>query len=146
MKSRTRIRSLSRLIVWSEAFALVVVIGAFMQPPVAAAGRFSAQVNREGPVQVTVTPRSLAADAKMWEFDVVFNTHTMPVDGDPAKFSVLIDARGDAHNALAWNGDPPGGHHRKGVLQFKPIAGATEVELRINGVGGVTTRSFRWPL
>lgn len=144
MKSRTR--SLPRLIAWSGAFALIVVIGGFTHPPVAlAAGRLAAQVNREGPVQVEVTPRSLAADAKVWEFDVAFNTHSVPIDGDPAQFSVLVDAGGNTHSALAWKGDPPGGHHRSGVLQFKPLdepEGA--VELRISGVGGVAARVFRW--
>jgi hypothetical protein len=134
MKARTI--SLSHLTTWLGSVALIIALGAFAQTT--AAARLAAQVNREGPVQVQVTPRSLAAGAKVWEFDVAFNTHTTPVEGDPAQFYV--------HKALAWNGDPPGGHHRKGVLQFKPVAGATEIELRINGVGGIATRSFRWQL
>lgn len=144
MKSRTR--PLSRLIFWSGAFALIVTIGGFMHTPVAVAtGRLAAQVNPEGPVQVKVTPRSLAADAKVWEFDVAFNTHSVAIDGDPAQFSVLVDARGNTHKALGWSGDPPGGHHRRGVLQFKPLVQPPgPVELRISGVGGVAARVFRW--
>lgn len=123
---------------------LLAVIVALAQSPVAAATGLAAQVNRDGPVQVSVKPRSLAADAKVWEFEVAFNTHSVPIDGDPAKFSVLVDASGKTHAALAWQGDPPGGHHRRGVLQFKPLAGEKAVELHINGVAGVATRSFHW--
>lgn len=57
-----------------------------------------------------------------------------------------LDASGREYAPLAWQGDPPGGHHRKGVLRFKPLAAATLVELRISGVGGVATRRFRWEL
>jgi hypothetical protein len=138
MKSRNPF--LSRFLAPFAALALIAATGTS-----AAAPRLEAQVNREGPVQVKVTPHTLAADAKVWEFDVAFNTHSVPIEGDPAQFSVLIDSQGNAHKALAWNGDPPGGHHRRGVLQFKPLAEANGgVELRISGVGGVATRVFRW--
>jgi len=144
MNSNTK--SVRRFLTWSAAIALSVAIGGFAQAPTAAAAaRLAPQVNREGMVEVKVTPHSLAPDAKVWEFEVAFNTHSVPIDGDPAQFSVLVDAGGKTHTALAWNGDPPGGHHRRGVLQFKPLAepkGA--VELRISGVGGVAARVFRW--
>ena len=144
MKSKTQPALYLSARAW--AFVLIVTIGGFAHTPVAmAGGQPAAQVNREGPVQVKVTPRSLAVGATVWEFEVAFNTHTVPIDGDPAQFSVLVDGRENTHAALAWIGDPPGGHHRKGVLQFRPFTepkGA--VELRINGVGGVATRAFRW--
>lgn len=124
--------------------SIAAIITSTHIPTTLAASGLAAQVNHEGAVQVKVTPRSLAADAKVWEFDVAFNTHSVPIDGDPAKFSVLVDTAGKTHAALAWQGDPPGGHHRRGVLQFKPLAGEKAVELRINGVAGVATRSFRW--
>ena len=131
--------------VLGSVLALVVAFGGFYANAAPAANRFAAQVNREGPVQVRVTPRSLAADSKVWEFEVAFNTHTVPIDGDPAQFSVLVDASGNVHQALAWKGDPPGGHHRSGILQFNPPEQALgPVELRISGVGGVPSRVFRW--
>lgn len=113
---------------------------------VAAAGKPATQTQRGGGVEVKVTPRSLAADAPVWEFQVVFDTHTVMLDGDPAQFSTLVDSKGRVHRPLGWQGDPPGSHHRKGVLQFRPLAGEPEVELRISGVAGVATRSFRWRL
>ena len=129
----------------ATALVLIAASGTLAHAPsVAAASGLDAQVNREGPVQVRVKPRSLATDAKVWEFEVAFNTHSVAIDGDPAKFSVLVDTSGKSHTAIAWQGDPPGGHHRRGVLQFKPLANEKAVELHINGVAGVATRSFRW--
>lgn len=124
---------------------LLVAEFALIGLPVAASD-LAAQTSRGGGVDIKVTPRSLRRDAKVWEFDVVFDTHSVALAGDPAQFSSLIDSQGRVQPPSAWKGDPPGGHHRKGTLQFKPIAGATEVELRINGVGGVAVRSFRWRL
>lgn len=140
-----KVRNYFAPIAWSGPLALIVMLGGLAVPSVAEVGRFAAQVNREGPVQVKVTPRSLAADAAVWEFEVAFNTHTVPIDGDPVLFSTLVDSAGRLHQPLGWQGDPPGGHHRRGLLRFKPPeepSGA--VELRINGVGGIATRVFRW--
>lgn len=112
---------------------------------IATAGALVPQTNRDGGVEVKVTPRTLAPGAAAWEFDVVFSTHTVTLTGDPAQFSTLIDTNGRAHAPLAWQGDPPGSHHRKGVLRFKPLADQTQVELRIEGVGAAA-RSFRWQI
>ncbi|MGE5240565.1 MAG: hypothetical protein ACM3NI_02870, partial [Bacteroidota bacterium] len=99
---------------------------------------------REGGVNVTVMPRNLAAGASSWDFEVVLETHTQPLDQNLTKTAVLIDAQGKPHGPLAWDGTPPGGHHRRGVLRFPPLAGnPAAVELRIQGVGGVD-RTFRW--
>lgn len=126
---------------------LLVTEFALIGSPIAvAASDLAAQTSRGGGVDIKVTPRSLARDATVWEFDLTFDTHSVALDGDPAQFSGLVDSQGRVHPPFAWKGDPPGGHHRAGILQFKPIAGATEVELRINGVGGVAVRSFRWRL
>ncbi len=129
------------------AGTIVLAAGAFVlgAAPVAA-GDLATQTNRGGGVDVKVTPRSLARGATVWEFDVAFDTHSVTLAGDPAQFSSLVDSQGRTHPPLAWKGDPPGGHHRQGILQFKPLAGETEIELRINGVAGVPTRSFRWSL
>ena len=76
----------------------------------------------------------------------------MPTGGadsffDLARAAQLVDARGKPQGPLAWEGDPPGGHHRRGVLRFRPPAGnPATVELRILDVGGVAVRTFRWSL
>lgn len=113
----------------------------------AASSGLTAQINREGDVTVMVTPRDLAPGASSWDFEVVLNTHTQPLDQDLTKVAALIDAQGKPHAPLGWKGDPPGGHHRRGELQFQPLAGnPAAVELRLQGIGGVQTRVFRWQL
>lgn len=96
-------------------------------------------------VRVVVTPRTLAIGAGAWEFEVVMDTHTKPLNDDMARAAVLVDAAGGRHAPAAWQGDPPGGHHRKGVLRFGPPPERPPVvELQISGVGGAGTRTFRW--
>jgi hypothetical protein len=117
--------------------ALVMVLG------VAAAEQ---RMSNQGGVVIRVTPGRFAPDAATWDFQVVFETHTVPLTGDPAQFTVLLDPQGRTHAALRWDGDPPGGHHRKGILRFKPLQPApASVTLKIRGVGGVPERMFTWP-
>lgn len=122
---------------WGNAFAAT--------PDAVASGR-TAQISREGNATVTVTPRSVAAGARSWDFEVVLENHTQALDQDLTKVAALIDAQGQAHPPLAWEGDPPGGHHRRGLLRFRPLAGdPAAVALRLQGIGGVD-RVFRWQL
>jgi hypothetical protein len=75
------------------------------------------------------------------------DTHTKPLNDNIAEISVLVDDAGKRSTPVAWQGDPPGGHHRKGVLRFAaPTDMPAAVELRIGGIGGAGTRSFRWEL
>ncbi|MBI3610774.1 MAG: hypothetical protein HY204_08750 [Nitrospirae bacterium] len=126
-------------------FALAAWVGAVHADPIVSGP--SPQINKEGGVIVKVTPRRWASGVEIWEFEVVFETHTVILAGDPTRFSSLVDAEGRTHSPLQWEGDPPGDHHRKGVLRFKPEPGRDGmIELRIDGVGGVPTRLFRWQL
>lgn len=100
-----------------------------------------------GGVTVAVQPVDLSPGAKSWDFDVTLNTHVSPLEQDLAKVSVLVDANGGRHAPLAWKGDAPGGHHRKGTLEFAPIGGSPAyVELQIRDVGTPEARTFRWRL
>ncbi len=105
------------------------------------------QTSREGNVIVTVTPRNLVPGASHWDFEVTLETHTQPLDQDMIRITSLIDVNGTAHAPISWEGDAPGGHHRRGVLRFKPLAGNPKVvEFRIQGIGGIEARVFRWQL
>ena len=98
-------------------------------------------------VSIAVKPLALGAGAKSWDFEVTLNTHTTPLEQDLTKVSVLVDPAGASHKPTGWKGDPPGGHHRKGVLQFSPLAGSPQyVELQIRDVGSPAVRSFKWQL
>lgn len=103
--------------------------------------------NKEGPVRVAVTPQSLSKAGDAWRFEVRFNTHVMEISEDMVAVASLSDGKGAVERPTAWDGDPPGGHHRKGVLVFKPIKPMpAAVTLHIREVGGVADRAFSWTL
>ena len=112
-----------------------------------AAAQFATQKDSAGGVTVAVTPASLAAGAKTWDFSIVLDTHSQELSDDLAKSAVLLDDKGSEFKPIAWDGASPGGHHRKGVLKFNPIAPRPQaVELRIHRPGEAKARTFRWEL
>jgi hypothetical protein len=113
--------------------------------PTAIAGKaLPAQTSREGAVTVKVTPLELSAQSAAWRFEVVFDTHVAELNHDVVAVASLI-AGGEQRQPVAWDGDKPGGHHRKGVLSFDAINPApSSVTLTIRGVGGVPERRFNW--
>jgi len=114
----------------------------FAAPPLPAA-----QTSREGGVNVTVVPRNLTSGTPSWDFEVTLETHTQPLNQDMSRVATLIDVQGKSHAPLGWEGDPPGGHHRRGILRFQPLTeNPTTVVLRITGVGGIDVRTFSWQL
>ena len=110
-----------------------------------AAGNLAPQSSSQSGVTVKVTPRSLAGAA--WEFEVVFDTHSGDLKDDLLKAAVLIADGSAPSSPSGWQGDGPGGHHRKGVLRFKPAAASpARVELRLQRPGEASPRVFRWQL
>ena len=106
----------------------------------------SSQTDAEGLVEVTVTPKDLSPSSPSWDFEIILTIHSGFLNQDLAKSSVLIDDKGNQFFPTAWEGDPPGGHHRSGVLRFKPIAVKSQfIELEIN-VGGTSKKVFKWAL
>lgn len=107
----------------------------------------TARTSDQAGVRMVVTPKALGPGVKVWEFNIVMDTHTKPLNENLAQVAVLIDGAGHRYVPIAWQGDPPGGHHRKGILQFSaPAEMPKSVELQISGVGGVDSRAFRWDL
>ena len=97
----------------------------------------------EAAVTVKVTPTVL--EGPLWEFRVVFDTHSQELKDDLLKTAVLIASDGSAVAPAEWKGAPPGGHHREGVLRFKALNPAPAVlELRIARPGEAAPRVFRW--
>lgn len=125
-------------------FALCVAPLAIAQP--AGAPALAAVSNDAGGVRVVIKPKSVAAGAA-WEFEVVMDTHTKPLDDDLTKTAVLVDDGGRRYMPLAWQGDKPGGHHRKGVLRFPaPSDQIKSFELQIQDMGGESKRAFQWTI
>lgn len=103
------------------------------------------QTSNQSAVTVKVTPRALQGAA--WEFDVVFDTHSQELNDDLLKNAVLVAADGTRVPPVAWQGDPPSGHHRIGVLRFNALNPApSTVVLLINRAGEPKPRSFQWKL
>lgn len=134
-----------------SSIALVAVIFSLITAPSAMAqstGRplLAAVSNDAGGVRVVVKPTNIAAGTP-WEFEIVMDTHTKPLDDDLTKTAVLVDGGGRQYTPLAWQGDKPGGHHRKGVLRFPAPAGEIKsFELQIQGLGAEGKRVFQWTM
>ena len=112
-----------------------------------AAPPLEARTSDAGGVKIVVTPRPIVAGSTVWEFDIVLDTHTKPLTEDLGRMSAIVDEGGQRYTPTSWQADPPGSHHRKGVLQFLPPASLPKtIELQIDGVGGVGMRTFKWNL
>lgn len=103
--------------------------------------------NSEGSVEITVTPKDLSESAKTWDFEISLDTHTEELKEDLVSVSVLSGGDGKEYKPIFWDGMPPGGHHRSGVLKFNPISPPLKlIKLKIIQIGGVNERIFEWEL
>jgi hypothetical protein len=101
------------------------------------------QTNDAGGVVVVVTP----IDQSDWSFEVALNTHSIEIGEDLVKVSVLLDQSGNVYQPISWEGNPPGGHHRTGILHFGAITPSPEsITLIIKQVGGIAERKFKWTI
>lgn len=109
--------------------------------PTSSAALFSTKTNSEGNVSVMATP----IDQSDWSFEITLNTHSVDINEDLAQVSILTDENGNEYKPIEWRGDPPGGHHRKGVLSFGEITPRPQsITLFISQVGGIDERKFEW--
>src|SRR3989338_11253671 len=107
---------------------------------------YAPQISNEREIKVTAILQMISNEAKTWDFEVVMVTHTKALNYDMVKSALLI-AGGKQYLPLGWEGAPPGGHHRKGVLRFKAIAPPpASVELQIRLASDPSPRSFKWLL
>jgi len=126
---------------------LLLAGAALVASGAATAAELETRTSSAAGVTIKVTPKNVAPDAAAWVFAVVLDTHSRDLSDDLVKSSVLLDARGARHAPIAWEGAPPGGHHREGVLRFKalgPAPGAFELQIRRPGESAA--RVFRWTL
>lgn len=126
---------------------LVAFVFAAVTALPAAAAELDAQKSTDLGVTVAVTPQNLADGAGSWDFKIVLDTHSSDLSDDLAKSAVLVDGNGKRYTPMAWDGAGPGGHHREGVLRFKPISPRPQsIELQIARNGEAAPRVFRWRL
>lgn len=128
-------------------YTALIVCALLLQAAAALASDLASQSTRAAGVSVSVKPIDLSPSAKTWRFQVALNTHSVDLSDDLAQTAILVDAAGKSHLALGWDGDPAGGHHRRGVLRFKPLSPPPDgLELRIARPGEEAPRTFRWRL
>lgn len=105
---------------------------------------FESKASRGNGVRVDVVPVKLAA-GQAAQFKVRMNTHSVEIDQDLTAVSDLRDDQGRQYRPAKWEGSPPGGHHRKGVLSFPALeSSARSVTLTIRDIAGVAERTFTW--
>lgn len=78
------------------------------------------------------------------EFQIAINTHSVDLDFDLTKISILSDNLGNAYAPVKWEGSEPGGHHRNGLLSFPTInKDAESIRLVITDT---VKREFVWKI
>lgn len=98
-------------------------------------------------VSVAVTAGNLSAEASVWDFAVVLDAPRRNLTDDLVANAVLVDPAGRQYKPLIWEGAPPAGNHRAGVLKFLAVKPRPQwVELRITRPGEKKPRSFSWLL
>ena len=108
------------------------------------AGAYDMISNRGNSVRVDVKPVQLVPGQPA-RFEVRMNSHSETLGEDMIAISSIKDNAGRVFQATAWQGSEPGGHHRKGVLEFPALADNTEsITLIIRKVAKVPERTFEW--
>lgn len=131
------------LISWSVA---VVITLSYLPDGVAAEMGYTPQISNELEIKVTVALQDTSNKVNTWNFEVTLETHSRTLADDMTKSSVLM-VDGKQYQPSEWEGAPPEGHHRKGLLRFKVIVPPPRaVELQIRLAGDPTPRVFKWLL
>ncbi|MHB1390612.1 MAG: hypothetical protein ACYCXF_05160 [Thermoleophilia bacterium] len=105
------------------------------------------QTSQSGEVEVAVAPTGLSAAAVTWDFKISIDSQGAELNEDLMSAAVLVDDSGREYMAVGYEGDPPGGTHREGIVKFAPISPEPKtVTLKLRGVGGIGERSFAWTM
>lgn len=136
------------LLAGGAVFAGLVLVGvpwgAMAQAGVAV---LTMQSTTDQGVTVRVTPKPVGGLDSRWEFVITLDTHSADLSDDLTLSAVLVTDEGRTFKPVSWQGAPPGGHHREGVLAFDvPAPRPGVIELRIARPGEAAPRLFRWQL
>ena len=106
------------------------------------------RVNKDGAVTIKVKPLNLGdKEAATIVFDVTMDTHSVNLNFDLSKLSILRNNNGTGVMPSAWSA-PRGGHHVEGKLIFPAgdIKDWKSLILVIKNVEGIQERIFTWDL
>ena len=107
----------------------------------------STQTSSDDQVTVNVKPTSLSKNASTWDFEITLDTHSGSLDKDLVEIATLSDEKGNQRTPTSWQGDPSGGHHRKGILSFPSVSSKSKVvTLKIRDLGETSERIFSWEI
>lgn len=106
-------------------------------------GDFASKTDDQGEVSVKVSPKGLEV-GKEAVFEVVLDTHFVPLDFDLTKISKLTDDQGNVYQPISWSGGS-GGHHLSGTLSFPQLPQTKFVEFSLSEINKID-RNFRWDL
>ncbi len=110
------------------------------------AAAYKAKSNKQNRVRVDVRPVQLLP-GKPAKFEIRMNTHSGDLSQDLVAACTLKDNSGREYHPTSWDGSPPGGHHRSGVLEFSELGeGAESITLIIREVANVPERVFNWSI
>jgi hypothetical protein len=105
---------------------------------------YKTKSNKENRVRVDVRPVQLLP-GKPAKFEIRMNTHSGDLSQDLVAVCTLKDNSGREYRPTGWDGSPPGGHHRSGVLEFSELDESAEsITLVIREVANVPERVFNW--
>ena len=148
--------SMKKIYIFGIIFVVgLIILGAFRAPKdrgpeqkkisdIEEAAVWESKTSAEGAITVTVTPKSLTGG--VWNFEISLSTHSVELNEDLTTAAVLIDESGKEFKPISWEGDGPGGHHRKGVLKFGPILPLPKsITLKIDQADG-NGRAFTWQI
>lgn len=137
----------SRILKPSLFLSALAIGAAVLYGPRATAAELPEQTSQANGVSVSVKPTDVSAAAKTWTFQVALNTHSGDLSDDLTRTVKLVDTVGKEQPPVGWEGAPAGGHHRSGVLKFKPVSPRpVALELRMVRPGETAPRTFRWSL
>jgi len=123
-----------------------LVITLFLMNFAVDASAYQAQSNDQNRVRVDVRPVQLLP-GQPTKFEIRMNTHSGDLSQDLVAVCTLKDNSGREYRPTGWDGSPPGGHHRSGVLEFPELAeGAQSITLVIREVANVPERVFNWSI
>lgn len=126
---------------WLILIAFMLPIGVALD-----AAAFETKSSRENGVTVDVTPMEFTP-GKPARFQIRISTHSGDLSQDMVEVSMLRDDKGREYRPVRWEGSPPGGHHRRGVLEFPSFEGKSKkITLIVRDIANVPERLFEWKI